>query len=152
MAVHTRTEYHVLDAYCASLAMHSVILCERLQKVNKFHPRRNRRRNRSTFHPLSVFARVYPIGSLSQARAPPHRILLSRLHPLPLIPLLRHASTIDVASIDEQTRVSFEERCTYHAWDLVLKTHPGSIPTSLRLRLKSTRISDNEKSSSLLGK
>lgn len=60
----------------------TVILRERLQKVNKFHPRRNRRRNRSTFHPLSVFARVYPIGSLSQARAHPSPSYPT-LHPTP---------------------------------------------------------------------
>lgn len=105
----------------------TVILRERLQKVNKFplDETAGGIDQRST-HSLSLQE------SIPSVRCPKYERLpivsySSLLHfPSAHIPSLRRASTIDVASIDEQTRVSFEER-TYDAWDLVLKTHQGSI-------------------------
>ncbi|KYM78680.1 hypothetical protein ALC53_10897 [Atta colombica] len=83
-----------------------MILCERLQKVNKFLPSYTKPQEKSINVPptLCLCERVYP-----SVRCPKHErlsIVSSRFsypHPSPV------TSTIDVASIDEQTRVSFQE-------------------------------------------
>lgn len=77
----TLARNYVLGAHCASSAMH-VILRERLQKVNKFLPSYTKPQEESiNVPPTLCLCESLSIGSLSQARAPLHRILSFLLPP-----------------------------------------------------------------------
>lgn len=119
-----------------------VIFDGRLQKVNRFPLDETAgERNRSTYHPLSVFARVYPIGSLFQTQTLfPIPIAFCFLICFSLSLSLTYSLSDTLPSTSPQWMSrhyeSLSKNVVRTTRDPVLKTYQGCIPGVLRLRLR----------------
>lgn len=106
-----------------------------LQKVNRFPSRRNRRRNRSTFHPLSVYGEslFHRFVVPSTRRHPPSYPAPTSLTPSSSASLLSSLPPGDTLPSTLPQWMSRHESLSKNVVrttrDLVLKTHQGSIPT-----------------------